>query len=403
MSDAKSAEIPALICTPGFLRLAGAVFLFNAGYSIYNFLFNFFLASEGWREDRMGALTGAAVLGGLLGALPVARAANRWGSSRAMAGFLLACSLLLGLRLLPSPFAVQWALAALSGVFLCGWTVLAFPLIAAVAPEEQRGSAFQLLYGLATGAGCVGAVVGGSLPGWTMRLLHGVNETGAQRLSLTAAAGLICLSTLALPRVGRGERVETAARIRPTKRLAGLLAVSALWALLLGAVNPFSGIYFANQFHMELPAIGGYFFVVQAVVAAGLMLAGASRLSRWPAWMLFVAMQLAVAMAFAGMATHGLWMAEAAYLAFMLAQQVSQPALQSMLLGNASATERNQIAAGNTMLMAVAQAVAAQFFGLLWGHWGYAAVLPLLALATALAAAGSGVVLRASESKTACL
>jgi|GEM_PF-2190463 len=384
----------ALLSHRAFLRLALAVFLFNAGYSIYLFLFNFFLASEGMREDRMGSLASATVLGGLLGALPVARAANRWGSSRAMAGFLLACAVMLGLRLLPAPFAMQWLLAALSGLFLCGWTVLIFPLIAAVTHQQQQASAFQTLYGLATGAGCVGAVVGGNLPALCMRLVHGLSTGDAHRASLLAAAGLIGLSTLALPRIHQTAQLENAAPLRVSRRLLVLLTVSVLWAFVLGAFNPFSGIYFQSQFRLQLPAIGSYFFVVQAVVAGGLMLTGISRLSRLPAWLLLLIAQLVVAFSFAAMAAPALWMAELAYLAFMLAQQLAQPALQTLLLQGASATARNRISAWNTMLLAVAQAIAAQSFGLLWGQWGYASVLPFLALATTLIALGSMLVLR---------
>jgi predicted MFS family arabinose efflux permease len=400
MNEAKNKKIPALLRDRGFLRLGLAVLVFNAGYSIYLFLFNFYLASQGQHEARMGGLAGAMVLGGVLGALPAARAANRWGSARTMAAFLLLCGLLLGLRLLPGPLGLEWFLALLSGVFLSGWTVLIFPLIAAVTAEEQRASAFQILYGLATGAGCVGAVVGGNFPALCARLAPGLSVADTQRMGLLLGAGLVCLSTLWLPRTSLTARVETVARMRMSKRLLILLGVSALWALLLGAMNPFSGIFFQSQFRMELPDIGGFFFVVQAVVAVGLMLTGASGMARLPAWVLLVGAQLVVATSFVGMATRTLLLAEAAYLTFMLAQQLSQPALQSLLLGQASATERNQIAGWNAMLAAVAQALAAQGFGLLWGRWGYTAVLPFLAAGACAAAVVSAVVLRASENGT---
>lgn len=46
------------------------------------------------------------------------------------------------------------------------------------------------------------------------------------------------------------------------------------------------------------------------------------------------------------------------------------------------------------MLTAIAQSLAAQAFGLLWGRWGYATVLPYVAIAALLAAAGAAVSLR---------
>lgn len=334
MYGTKTRQISALLRQAGFLRLALAVFLFNAGYSIYTFLFNFFLASEGHHEGRMGSLTAAMVLGGVLAALPVARAANCWGSSRTLALLLALSGVFLALRLVPSPFAVQWILAALSGLFLCGWTVLIFPLIAAVTVDEQRSGAFQILYGLATGASCVGAVVGGNLPALCMRVLPVLSSTGAQRIGLLLGAALVCLSSLSLPRIEAPHRMETVARTRPPRRLVTLLLVSTLWAFLLGALNPFSGIFFQSQFRMALPAIGGFFFLVQAIVAVGLMVAGASRCSRLPGRILFPAAQVVAAASFLGMATRTLWLAEAAYLSFMFAQQLAQPVLQALLLNS---------------------------------------------------------------------
>jgi MFS family permease len=386
MIATKSLRLPPLLRQTAFLRLAFAVFLFNAGYSIYQFLFNFFLASQGQHEARMGSLASAMVLGGVLGAIPLARAANRFGSVPSLAISLLLCGVFLGLRLLPSPLLLQWFLAALSGFFLSAWTVLIFPLIAAIVPLHQRAAAFQILYGLATGAGCVGAAVGGTFPGLCARFLPRLSTTGTQRLGLLLAAALVGLSALSLPRRQSAEPATAFTRLRLTRRLVFLLAVSALWAFLLGAMNPFSGIFFLAQFHMKISAIGGFFFLVQAVAALALLLFGASRFSSLPAWTLFLGAQLLVALSFLGMAARLLWLAEAAYLLFMSAQQFAQPALQSLLLHRASPAERNSIAGWNTLFTTVFQAISAQAFGIFWGRWGYSAVLPFLALLTLLCA-----------------
>lgn len=380
MIGRNSLRFPPLIRRAGFLRLALAVFLFNAGYSIYLFLFNFFLESQGQHEARMGSLIAAMVLGGVLGAVPVARVANRFGSVRSLAISLIFCGIFLGLRLLPFPLFVQWFLAAASGFFLSAWTVLIFPLIASTVRLEERAGAFQILYGLATGAGCVGALAGGSLPSLCARFLPLLSLTDRERIGLFLAAALVSVSAFSLPRRQVEEPVTTFTRLRPTRRLVALLAVSALWAFILGAMNPFSGIFFFVQFRMKLPAIGGFFFVVQAVVASGLLIFGSSRLSSLPAGTLFLAAQLLVAGSFLGMAVHLLWLTEAAYLLFMLAQQFSQPALQSLLLHSASATERNSIAGWNTLFTTVFQSISAEVFGVFWAHWGYSTVLPLLAL-----------------------
>ena len=387
-----ASRIPPLFRQVSFLRLALAVFLFNAGYSIYLFLFNFYLAAQGMHEARMGSLTAAMVLGGVLGALPIAHVANRIGSFRVLAISLLFCGVFLGLRPLSGAFLVQWFLAAVSGFFLVGWSVLIFPLIAAAVRCQERAGAFQILFGLATGAGCVGAIVGGHLPGICARFLPRLSPAGSDRLGLFLAAALVALSSLSLPRGKTLEPATTLTRMRLTRRLIFLFAISAWWAFLLGAVNPFSGIYFLAQFRMGISTIGSFFFLVQAGVALALLVVGAGRLSSLPVWVLFLGAQLLVALSLWGMATHLLWLAEAAYLTFMLAQQFSQPALQSLLLHSASSSERNSIEGWNILLTTVSQSISAQIFGLCWGHWGYSAILPFLALATLLVVALEAIV-----------
>lgn len=385
---------PRRIAARSFVRLAVTVFLFNAGYSIYMFLFNFYLAAQGWHEDRMGALTSATVLGGLAGAIPVARLANHWGAARAMAATLAGSGLLLALRLLVLPFPAQWLLAALSGLLLCGWTVLIFPLIADLTQEADRPRAFQLLYGLATAAGCVGALAGGALPHLLQEQMHLSHPAEAERFALLLACLLIFFSPLALPRSMQGVDEQTAQPLRLSRKLLLLLAASALWAFLLGAINPFAGIYFQSHFHLQLATIGNYFFVVQAVVALVLVLAGLTGMGRQTPLWLWIAAQILVAACCAALALHSLALAQAAYLLFMVAQQLAQPALQQLLLADADATGRNRMAAANALLTALAQAAAAQTFGLVWSQWGYARALPLLALAPLLLAMATAAWLR---------
>jgi MFS family permease len=333
----------------------------------------------------MGTLAGAMVLGGVLGALPVAKAANRLGTARTLAICLMLGGVFLVPRLLDLPLVLQWTLAAVSGLFISGWTVLIFPLIAAAVKPDEQTRAFQILFSLATGSGCVGALLGGSLPGLCLRLFPTLSVASSQRMVLLLAAILMILSAFLLPGKVQAKPIEKrAAGFRPDRRLRVILAVSLAWAFLLGALNPFAGVFFQRQFQLPLPLIGHYFFWVQAGVAVAMLLAGVSRIAVLPRSVLFVGAQLLVAGSFFGLAAQHLWQAEAAYLFFMFAQQFSQPLLQSMLFHSATVEERNLIAGWNSLLTAIVQALAAQVFGVLWARCGYTTLLPLLALLTLL-------------------
>jgi len=377
-----------LVCQPTFVRLAAVVVLFNVGYSTFQFLFNFYLAARGLNEARMGLLTSAMVLGGMAGALPAARLAGRWGTARTLGFALAGTGAVLLMRLMAAPLWVEWLLAFGSGAFLCGWTVLIFPLIAAHVKAEEQTRAFQLLYGLATGSCCAGAMLGGQLPQLFKQCWPALAEANRERVVLLLAAVLVMSAGCFLPQAAEAKMADkNTTRFRPSSRLIALLAVSAAWALLLGAFNPFAGIYFQQQFQMGIATIGNYFFLVQILVALGLLAAGLRVGQRLSPTMQFVLLQALVAGAFLLLGSHRMRTAQLAYLGFMLAQQLAQPILQTLLFAAGPVPHRNQIAGWNGLGTALMQALAAQAMGLLWVRVGCAPLLLALAAAAALLAA----------------
>jgi MFS family permease len=361
--------------TPELFRLAMAIVLFNTGYSIYLFLFNFYLAAQGRAENWMGVLQGVMILGSVFGTLPAGRCANRYGLRPTLAFSLAISGLLLALRPLAAPPALQLALALASGFFLSAWTVLIFPAIAATIDAEARATVFPWLYGLGIASGCLGALVGGWLP-----TLLPIAPLAARQSGLFVGAILIALTALLLPPDRQASLLAALAPMQ--KNLLPLLLASALFAFLLGCFNPFAGIFFATRFQLSLAAIGNFFFVVQILVALALALVGASAAQRFSPSCLLIGLQCAAGLTLAAMALPTLRIAAGSYLLFMIAQQLAQPALQALCMNQPSPQAQATVAARNALGIALAQAAATPLAGQLFRTYGYPHILPLLGLLT---------------------
>lgn len=358
---------------PPLLRLASAIFLMNAGYSIYLFLFNFYIASQGMAENWMGMLQGAMILGGVFGALPAGLCANRVGLRATLYSALGMAGLLLALRTLPVPAFLQLVLALLSGFFLSFWTVLIFPAIAAVVDTKERSAAFSWLYGLGIASGCFGALIGGWLP-----TLLPFSALAARRDGLLVGAILIALSAVLLP---ADQQAGVVAPLEPMPgNLLPLLLASALFAFLLSTFNPFAGIFFVARFQLSLSTIGNFFSLVQILVALALCLLGSFVTRHFSPVAGLIGLQCATGLALAALALPALPLVAGSYLVFMIAQQLFQPALQALCMNQPSARLRATVAAWNALGCALAQAISTPLAGTLFHAYGYRPVLPLLGL-----------------------
>lgn len=367
------------LLSPRLFRLAFAIAFFNTGYSIYLFLFNFFISSQGRDEHWMGILHGAMIFGSVLGALPAGYLANRFGLRPTLASSLLLSGILLAFRTHVVATTAQVLLACLSGLFLSGWTVLIFPAMAALVKPDNRPAVFPWLCGLGVGCGCLGALAGGWLPTLLPLFCLQSHQTG-----LLLGAALISFSSLLLP---ADQPSETVAKLMPVqKSYWPILLASALFSFAMSGFNPFAGIFFFSRFQLPLTSIGNLFFAVQMFTALALVLWGSLAVRRFSPLPLLCSLQLIAGALLAFMALPFLAPAIASYLLLMLAQQLAQPALQALYMETPAIEVRNSVAAWNALGCALAQAIATPLSGFFYRSYGYERTLPFLGLIAALTA-----------------
>jgi MFS family permease len=178
-----------------------------------------------------------------------------------------------------------------------------------------------------------------------------------------------------------------AARIYPRSGfLLRFLAAFAVWHLATGTFNPFANVYFA-RLKFSVDRIGTIFSLAQvaqmaAVLAAPLVFRRCG-LTAGISWMM-----LATAAGLGGLAaqTPGLT-AAVVFSAYMSLQWMSEPGLNTLLLGRVAEGERSGAAALGYLVAFGAQALAAFAGGALVARFGYGLVL---AGAAALAVGAAG-------------
>ncbi len=143
-----------------------AAFFFDAGFSVYYFLFNLYLLDFGFKERAIGLVGGASTLGSVLGTLPAGLLARKIGVQRLLIFCFVAASLVNALRTLWMGEAAQIGLAFLTGLTMCTWGVCFLPAIARLTTEKNRAAAFSLIFSVSIGTSALGGVVCGYLPKW---------------------------------------------------------------------------------------------------------------------------------------------------------------------------------------------------------------------------------------------
>ena len=102
--------------------------LFNCGISVFLFLYNPHLLDPGFGGRSMGILTGAMVLGSMLGTLPMGWMAGRYGLRPVLAGSLVLAGAAYAARVCVFWMPAQLLSSFVSGILLCGWMVCVSPL-----------------------------------------------------------------------------------------------------------------------------------------------------------------------------------------------------------------------------------------------------------------------------------
>ena len=379
----------------GFWIFFSVAFFFDFGFAVYFFLFNLYLLDLHFNERAMGLIGGALTLGSVAGTLPVGMLARRFGLRPLLAICFVAAPLMGLLRATIVWEPAQIGLAFFAGLAMCIWGVCFLPAVARLTTEENRASAFALIFSVSIGTSALGGLICGYLPQWLLAAGFSMEPAQVKRLILMAACaiaalGLIPLLALRLP-LQTNEPSEPAKSWRQIRKphpfLIRFLPSMALWSAVLVSFTPFANVYLSHDLKIDLPKIGIIFSVAQiAQFCMGLLTPVIFR--RMGLVNGIVATQVATAAAMACLAgTHNAGLAVALYLGFSATQWMSSPGLYNLLMSRMPDSERGSAAAATLFCNALLQSAATAIAGILFARFGHPRVLlgiAGLALTTAL-------------------
>jgi MFS family permease len=363
-----------------------AAFFFDAGFSVYFFLFNLYLLDVHYNERAIGLIGGAFTLGTVIGTLPAGLLARKIGLRRLLAVCFGTASLFNAARVLWVWEPAQIVLAFLAGMAMCCWGICFLPALARLTTEENRTSAFSLTYSVSIGTSMLGGIVTGYLPLWCKAAGFSFQAADMKRLILLAACGMALFSFLPLlylrippQSVEEPEAPQTGRRwVQMLDRhpfLVRFLPLMALWAVILAAFTPFANVYLTRQLHIPLARIGVIFSCTQALqFSMGLLVPVVVRVLGLVNGI--VATQIAAGVALFAMAVAGNGgIAIGLYLIFSAAQWASSPALYNLLMNETPDRQRSTAAAMTLFANALAGAIATAVAGMLFTRFGYRPVL----------------------------
>lgn len=361
----------------GYWMFLGASSFLNLGLFIYALLYNLYLMDLGYREDFVGLAAGATSAGLIAGALPAAALAHRFALGRLLFWCFAATGVTAVLRVLLTSPAPLLGLSFLNGLVFSVFAVSLAPAIARLTTEKARSIGFSISTASSIALGILGGWLGGQLPGWL----------GGKRPALLAGCALAFLSLWPAARLRIAPAPSEGAKLYPRSRfVVRFLMVFALWNLATGAFNPFFNMYFAGHLHTPVERIGLIFSASQFAQVAALMLAPMV-LRRLGLVSGTAAMLMATAVALSALAAGPAgWMAAAVYAVFMAFQYMSDPGINTLLMGRVRDEERSGAAALMMLASFAAQFVASFAGGRAITRFGYPAVLACAAALAALAA-----------------
>jgi len=359
-----------------FWRFLAAGLLYNLGLFIFFLLYNLHLLRIGFREDFIGAVSGAMTAGTMAGSLTAGWLASRIGLRRSLMWGVGATSVVSALRVVVTGKALLLATACLAGAFVSFWAVCLSPVVARLTTERSRPFAFSLVFSSGIALGAVAGVVGGRLPS----VAHSMEN------ALYAACALAPIALVPLARLELGARLESKARAYSWNPfLARFLAALALWGLATGAFNPFFNVFFTKSLDFSVERMGLIFSSSQlAQVAAVLLAPLAFRRIGLVAGIALT--QAATGLALAGLGTAAPAVAGWFYALYVSFQYMSEPGAYSLLMSRVREEQRNGSSALNFVFLSGSQAIAAAIAGAVITRVGYVPVLFTSAAMALLAA-----------------
>jgi MFS family permease len=362
--------------TGGYWLFLGASSFFVLGMFIYVLLYNLYLLDLGFREDFVGQVSSASTAGMVAAILPAAALARRWGLGKMLFVSFASVGAISVLRVLVTTRVPLLALAGLSGVAFSLYVVSLAPAIARLTSEKARSAGFSFSTASSIALGIFGGWLGGNLPGWL----------GGKRPAMLVGCALLALALWPSARLRIAPAPVEGAKLYPRNRfVVRFLAVWAIWNLATGSFDPFFTTFFA---HLHT-----------AVARIGMIMSG-SRLSQVVALMLAplvlrrmglvtgtAAMMMATALAMGGLAAGPTgWAAAAVFMSYTSCQWMSDPGVNTLLMGRVHEQERTGASALMMLVSFAAQLVASLAGGAAIAKFGYSAMLACAAGLAAVAA-----------------
>jgi predicted MFS family arabinose efflux permease len=383
--------------SPRFWIFFTAAFFFDAGFSVYFFLFNLYLLDYHFSDRAIGLIGGAMTLGSVAGTLPAGMLARRIGIRPLLAFCFVAAPLAGIVRTVWIWEPAQVGLAFLAGVAMSSWGVCFLPAVARLTTEENRTSAFSLIFSVSIGTSMLGGIVCGFLPQWLTMAGVVMRAAEVKRSILLASCcialvGLFPALRLRLPSHSPDDslaEIQPGCGVRPLKHhvfLLRYLPLMALWSAMLAAFTPFANVYLSRDLHIPLERIGLTFSAIQIVqlcmgLLTPLLFNALGLVNGIAVTQLIAAVSLA---SFAG-ARHGR-LAIGMYFCFSAAQWMSSPGLYNLLMNETPDSERSTAAAMTLFCNALAASAATAGAGMLFTRFGYPPVLLGIAITAAAAA-----------------
>jgi MFS family permease len=377
----------------GYWVFFAAAFFFDAGFSIYFFLFNLYLLDCHFNERAMGWIGGAMTLGTLLGTLPAGTLTQKIGVRPLLIGLFISAPIINAARAVWVWEPAQIGLAFLTGLSMCSWGVCFLPAVARLTTEKSRTAGFSLIFSVGVGTSMLGGIVCGYLRQWLGMVGIAMQPVDVKRLILLASCGVVLAGLIPVLRLRMPAQAEeeVVANTEPERKnwlrrwslrpfLVRFLPLMALWSAVLAAFTPFANVYLERNLRVPMTQIGLIFSTVQVIqLCMGLITPIVFRALGLMNGIAVTQVGAAAMLGCLAIATNQK-LSILLYLTFSAAQWMSAPGLYNLLMDETPDKERGTAAALTMFWNALLASAATAGAGVLLTRFGYPPVLLGLAV-----------------------